>query len=174
MISMSNEQPLGPGHRRPTCTHWMTYGMRCEEYDRLRERAAGRCEICDLPEEQNRYGHLCIDHDPRYGRMAVRGLLCGRCNAILGHIDAGTRPHTRRTYRYYDNAWFIQRLADPKADYTLAALGIDNPLWGAWQRLGKAVGQDRNRLVAAFISWYLGDGKGVLPERPCDRRDQAS
>ena len=54
------------------------YGLSCREFDQLRQRASGRCEICEpwVP----RFGVLHVDHDHALGLWAVRGLLCANCN----------------------------------------------------------------------------------------------
>ena len=43
----------------------------------------GRCAICSDPPENDR--HLCVDHNHVSGD--VRGLLCDRCNTILGYCN---------------------------------------------------------------------------------------
>lgn len=45
----------------------------------------GLCALCEKPEIKKNYGTTCklsVDHDHRTGR--VRGLLCSKCNSILG------------------------------------------------------------------------------------------
>ena len=47
----------------------------------------GRCAICHLPEtvrQTGRVKRLCVDHDHSTGRF--RGLLCTRCNKVLGVV----------------------------------------------------------------------------------------
>lgn len=62
------------------------YGLTEFEYKKLVQRQDGRCAICNV--EPNPYAThkrgLHIDHDHETG--AVRGLLCGNCNAALGHF----------------------------------------------------------------------------------------
>jgi hypothetical protein len=55
--------------------------MTCAEFEELRERAGGRCELCGVLERFTPQGVLFIDHDNPVGRHAVRGLLCNRCNS---------------------------------------------------------------------------------------------
>lgn len=55
-----------------------TYGLTRDELDRLRAESGGNCQLCgDCPSEG-----LQVDHCHRTG--AVRGLLCRRCNTMLG------------------------------------------------------------------------------------------
>jgi hypothetical protein len=42
----------------------------------------GKCAICKQPERRT---SLCVDHDHVTGR--VRGLLCHRCNIVLGFVN---------------------------------------------------------------------------------------
>jgi hypothetical protein len=65
------------------------YGLTLEEYDQILEDQNGVCAICGKPEtELNRYGsinRLSIDHD--HDTDKIRGLLCRRCNRVLGSIE---------------------------------------------------------------------------------------
>lgn len=60
---------------------WRDYRLTTEEYDRLVARSGGHCGICARPAK------LHIDHDHATG--AVRGLLCGPCNTMLGMAKDG-------------------------------------------------------------------------------------
>jgi len=62
------------------------YGITLEQYNKMLAEQNGKCKICgihhtELPINQV----LGIDHCHRSG--AVRGLLCNRCNNILGFAD---------------------------------------------------------------------------------------
>ena len=58
------------------------YGLDEEGYQKLLHRQGGVCAICQGP--PNGKGHRYhVDHDHRTGR--VRGLLCSRCNTMIGH-----------------------------------------------------------------------------------------
>lgn len=64
------------------------YGLTVEDYDRMVAEQNGLCAICGEPETSaapNTNGAvrvLSIDHDHVTG--SVRGLLCHRCNVVLG------------------------------------------------------------------------------------------
>lgn len=77
------------------------YGITIDQYEELAARQEGRCAICRrLPEEgamrkPGRLGPvLSVDHDhaccPDTAHSCgkcVRGLLCGKCNRMLGFIE---------------------------------------------------------------------------------------
>ncbi len=57
------------------------YGITIDQYEDMLEKQGGVCAIChksngDIP--------LGVDHDHETGK--VRGLLCNKCNLILGMI----------------------------------------------------------------------------------------
>lgn len=55
------------------------YNMSLSEYDTLFEQQDGVCAICgDSPNTKR----LFVDHCHKTGK--IRGLLCGRCNSMLG------------------------------------------------------------------------------------------
>lgn len=58
------------------------YGVTHSEYGRLLEKQSGVCGICFREPPANR--RLAVDHDHATGR--VRGLLCTRCNVLLGIV----------------------------------------------------------------------------------------
>lgn len=57
------------------------YGMTPEEFDQMRDVQDGQCAICRGPQLEH-YRYLDVDHCHATGR--VRGLLCRRCNTVLG------------------------------------------------------------------------------------------
>lgn len=61
----------------------MSYGMTKEEALRVVENREGKCQICGLVKR------LVIDHDHRSG--LVRGLICGKCNSVLGMANDCTQ-----------------------------------------------------------------------------------
>jgi hypothetical protein len=57
------------------------YGISAAEYDTLLDSQGGACKICGSRNPGGQ-GRFHTDHDHAVGR--VRGLLCQRCNAMLG------------------------------------------------------------------------------------------
>ena len=62
------------------------YGMTIEEYDNLFTAQNGVCAICGLPQSSKR---LFVDHSHETGKL--RGLLCRRCNIVLGIMEDSTQ-----------------------------------------------------------------------------------
>jgi len=65
-----------------------TYGLTIEEYDQMFEKQNGICAICGKREmTKNQYGvrRLGVDHNHKTGK--IRGLLCHKCNTMLGYAD---------------------------------------------------------------------------------------
>lgn len=60
------------------------FGLSPEEYDRMLENQSGGCAICG---KAAGYAdkRLAVDHDHETGE--VRGLLCDRCNLVLGKME---------------------------------------------------------------------------------------
>lgn len=65
------------------------YGISQEQYDKLFALQGGKCVICGNETfgilRNGKPKGLCIDHDHKTGK--VRGLLCTRCNSILGYAN---------------------------------------------------------------------------------------
>lgn len=73
------------------------YGLSLEAYNLLFVEQYGKCKICYRHQsELNR--RLDIDHDHKTGK--VRGLLCLRCNQLVGHIENNTSLILRRAKEY--------------------------------------------------------------------------
>lgn len=58
------------------------YNITWEEYARLLREQKGVCGICAQPPEEKR--KLGVDHNHKTKK--IRGLLCLKCNAALGHM----------------------------------------------------------------------------------------
>jgi hypothetical protein len=66
------------------------YGLSKARYDELFLAQGGVCAICKKPPtKENTASHwrhgLAVDHD--HVTKVVRGLLCNKCNAMLGHSE---------------------------------------------------------------------------------------
>jgi hypothetical protein len=57
------------------------YGISRIEYDTLFKLQGGKCRICGKARKRR----LSVDHD--HGTGEVRGLLCIRCNSLIGFCD---------------------------------------------------------------------------------------
>lgn len=113
-----NQEPLPWHESKKTCHHRMVYGLTCFGFDEMRWRAAGRCEICRVPQERLYKGRLLIDHDHRLGNSQnhIRGLICPKCNAAMKYVDNGFRKPTHAQLMYIYNSWFWQWLPDEHRD----------------------------------------------------------
>lgn len=64
------------------------YGLRPEDYAAKLAEQHGACALCHEPETvtyKGRPRRLAVDHDRHTGR--VRGLLCQRCNLLVGALE---------------------------------------------------------------------------------------
>lgn len=92
------------------CTHTL-YGLTCEAYDALRDRAKDACEICKRPDHQTARGKLIIDHFQGGDIFFVRGLLCDRCNSVMSRHDRtapwgpASLPFKEKARAYHLSAW---------------------------------------------------------------------
>lgn len=94
-LSISPGIPRYPGEREyqsqynKVWTDQRKYGVSKERREEMLKAQDGKCAICKKPEGMRNPRHpereprrLSIDHDHRTG--ATRGLLCGRCNTMIG------------------------------------------------------------------------------------------
>ena len=97
------------------------HGLTDDEYDELLEKQGGRCAVCLLPIER-----LVIDHDHDccgvpdqsvFGcGLCVRGLVCVRCNVLLGYIDGTDAGTLKRAFDYiagHNPRGYLGRNLDP-------------------------------------------------------------
>ena len=61
------------------------YNMTIYEYDEMLREQNGCCAICCTQQPDRQKARFCVDHDHKTGK--VRGLLCNKCNALLGHAN---------------------------------------------------------------------------------------
>ncbi len=66
------------------------FGISLETYQEMLSNQNGACAICGKPETSlsvwNTSKVLSVDHDHKTGK--VRGLLCGKCNLLLGIYES--------------------------------------------------------------------------------------
>lgn len=61
------------------------YGMSASEYHGMLDNQKGGCAICARRDDGTKLKRrLSVDHDHATGE--IRGLLCGRCNAVVGFL----------------------------------------------------------------------------------------
>lgn len=70
---------LAPSMRRRRLK--ANFGITPEDYEVLHKEQKGCCAVCARRSETRR---LDVDHDHKSGK--IRGLLCRRCNLVLGHM----------------------------------------------------------------------------------------
>jgi hypothetical protein len=78
-----------PMYQCKECARWgrraKVYGISKEQYETLLKAQNGACACChEVPASTSMHPDLVVDHDHRTG--AVRGLLCARCNHVLGSL----------------------------------------------------------------------------------------
>lgn len=61
------------------------YGLTLEQFNSMRKDQNFCCAICKKPEQECSKKTLYVDHS--HVTKKVRGLLCSRCNSILGFFD---------------------------------------------------------------------------------------
>ena len=64
------------------------YGITSADYDDMLKKQDYKCAICQSPSTNSRSKYFMVDHDHDTG--AVRGLLCHKCNTLLGHANDDT------------------------------------------------------------------------------------
>jgi len=78
---IKNREKIREKHRR--MKYKRKYNITLEERDKLVEKQNYRCAICKMPEEEGWIKRLVVDHCHVTGK--VRGMLCQRCNLVLGY-----------------------------------------------------------------------------------------
>jgi hypothetical protein len=73
------------------------YGITLDTYNTMLISQDYSCKICDYKATDNQ--NLCVDHCHKTGR--VRGLLCHRCNTLLGAIENINKTNTLEKIEAY-------------------------------------------------------------------------
>jgi hypothetical protein len=61
------------------------YGITIRDYDRILAEQGGKCAICGTSQSDRKDGKLVVDHCHASGK--VRGILCHKCNLMLGNAN---------------------------------------------------------------------------------------
>lgn len=67
---------------------FIKYGITEEAYEALLQSQNYGCKLCGATQSDRKREKLSVDHDHKTGR--IRGLLCGKCNKMLGLADDNT------------------------------------------------------------------------------------
>jgi len=73
------------------------YGITIEQWQDMWNKQGGKCALCLNPPAK----YLCVDHNHDTG--IVRGLLCIRCNYVVGVIDECGAEYLKRAEEYINN-----------------------------------------------------------------------
>lgn len=60
------------------------YGVTPEHFKKMLKKQNGKCQICDVQEIKSKKA-FCVDHNHKTNK--VRGLLCMKCNFLIGFCD---------------------------------------------------------------------------------------
>mgnify|MGYP001597132189 FL=1 len=86
------------------------YNITEDDYNTLLETQQFRCKICGKPWT---FEQLCVDHSHVTG--IVRGLLCGKCNSLLGFADDSTAILLKAFF-------YLKKSSTPPSDRSLLSL----------------------------------------------------
>lgn len=82
-----NKKPSAQLTRRKAQLKFL-YGLSLEQYTILFNKQSGLCKICNRHQSVLK-SKLCIDHD--HVTNQIRGLLCKRCNSVLGLMEDNSK-----------------------------------------------------------------------------------
>ena len=76
------------------------YGITYEDYQRMFAEQDGKCKICGVSPRHcyPKRGGLVVDHDHK--SLKVRGLLCVRCNLLVGYMEDVTTQIIEKAHNY--------------------------------------------------------------------------
>ncbi len=127
----------GAQHRASgiACKNHRKYSLTCSDFEELWNRSGGVCEACGSAGRVP-FRDLVIDHDHRYGLGAVRGLICRRCNQLLGMIEQpslnppfGPSGPGRHFATYLGKAWFAGNAPGPQSALDCEAVLREVSTW---------------------------------------------
>jgi len=66
---------------------WRVYKIRERDFNALLKSQGGGCAICGAKDNGNDPRELCVDHVHGSDPIDIRGILCIKCNAGIGHLQ---------------------------------------------------------------------------------------
>jgi len=63
------------------------YEISAEQFSEMLHQQNGTCAMCHTKHWDVAYHRLCVDHDHKTGK--ARGLLCHKCNRLVGQYEHG-------------------------------------------------------------------------------------
>lgn len=134
------DNPQEQANRRTTY-RMSKYRISDAEYQRLLDAQNHRCNICGEPEVRKVRGKLVllsVDHDHETGK--VRGLLCSKCNAMLGQANDDPN-HLFAAIQYLDENGVSTRRGIPTTQEIFGAIqAISTRIDGTNERIDSAFG----------------------------------
>lgn len=90
---------LSPRDRERDHGLWGKYGITLADFNQILKKQGQRCACCNTDTPDRRGWFVDHLHEPgegptqsrtfsKYGRAKIRGIVCGRCNAAAGLIEA--------------------------------------------------------------------------------------
>jgi hypothetical protein len=145
--------------RRDNCHHRREHQLTCDEYDALRARAQGCCEICGTPETDTKRGLLIIDHYEDKTTWYIRGLVCDPCNQVMSCYDehkpwGANRVWEQKAAEYASRA-FQHPSKAPRGRKRLITYRVDEDEYNLAasfaESLGETVSDVLTRAVRAYV-----------------------
>jgi hypothetical protein len=124
------------------------YKLTIEMYDAIFEFQDGVCYACEQPEPV-KGRRLSVDHDHTTGE--IRGLLCSRCNPILGKIENAYKRYGLGKIATLTVANFVKRIAF-YLELTPARLALGKRHYGYPGRTGTEAHRKRLRKEAKLMT----------------------
>jgi hypothetical protein len=90
--------------RKAHCRGYMIkrrYGITIEDYNVMLINQQGGCAICQKPSGFTKSGRCSLHVDHNHQTNKVRGLLCARCNCLVGYLDKSNSFELVNSVRSY-------------------------------------------------------------------------
>jgi len=84
------------------------YNISIKDYDLMRENQKYKCKCCGVSEQEllelypaSHHKILCVDHC--HSTQKVRGLLCNKCNTLIGFLETRNQ-HLEKALNYINES----------------------------------------------------------------------